>query len=201
MTTTNSAEKPTLTDFLRGISKPIIDPIVNVMAKIGLKPDFLTVLGMLGHIWAAWLIVQGEMRWAAVVVWVFGSLDAFDGALSRKLGRKPSGFGAFLDSTLDRISEILLYGGFIIFFQDSVWWQVAAYATITGSIMVSYSRARAEGLGIPCKVGIFSRVERYFVIWVAMLFNAPQYGLLILAFGSFFTVAQRMYEVFKNTRE
>ena len=142
-------EKVTLTDLMRGWAKPIIDPIVTFLARYRLGPDFLTVTGMAFHFLFAWLIAIGQMQWAAVAIFFLGPLDALDGALARKLGRKQGGFGAFLDSTLDRFAEIILFGGFIFYFveQGNTLMLALSYIAITGSLMVSYTRARAESLG------------------------------------------------------
>ncbi len=200
----DSAEtpKPTLTDRLRLVTKPIIDPVVDVMAKLHIKPDFLTVFGMMAHFVLAWLIAIGQFQWAGVAMLILAPLDAFDGALARKLGRVQGGFGAFLDSTLDRLAEIILFGGFIYYYMTvgDVTMLAVAYIAITGSLMVSYSRSRAEALGYDCKVGIASRVERYVLMIVLLLLNLPNVALIILAVATYITLAQRMYHVWKQTR-
>ena len=126
-----------------------------------------------------------------------------DGALARKLGRNQGGFGAFLDSTLDRLAEIILFAGFLFYYlqQDNLLMLAATYIAITGSIMVSYARARAEALGYDCKVGIASRVERYFVMISLLVLNLPHVALVILAVGTYVTLVQRMVYVWKQTRQ
>lgn len=195
-------DKPTLTDLLRTNTRWFIDPIVTFLARFHLSPDALTIAGMLSHFLFAWLIATGQLRWAGVAIFFITPLDALDGALARKLGRKQGGFGAFLDSTLDRLAEIVLFAGFLIYFsrQDNDLLVLATYVVLTGSIMVSYIRARAESLGLSCKVGLFSRVERYGVIVLALLLNLPAYGILILAVGSYFTTVQRIYHVWRQYR-
>jgi CDP-diacylglycerol--glycerol-3-phosphate 3-phosphatidyltransferase len=170
---------------------------VTYLARYRFSPDALTVVGMLAHFLFAWLIASGHMTWAAVAMFFIAPLDAFDGALARKLGRKQGGFGAFLDSTLDRLAEIILFGGFILFYmrQENELILGVAYLAITGSIMVSYARARAEALGYNCKVGIASRVERYFVMIGLLFFNLPGVALIILAAATYITLGQRMYHV------
>jgi len=190
-------ERKTLTDFMRANTKFIIDPVVTYLARYRFSPDALTVTGMMAHFLFAWLIASGYMTWAAVAIFFIAPLDAFDGALARKLGRKQGGFGAFLDSTLDRLAEIILFGGFILFYmrQENALMLGVAYLAITGSIMVSYARARAEALGYSCKVGIASRVERYFVLISLLFLNLPDVALIILAVATYITVGQRMYHV------
>ncbi len=194
--------KATFTDFLRARTKFIIDPIVTFMARYRLSPDLLTVLGVVAHFFFAWLLAIGQMQWAAVAMFFIAPLDALDGALARKLGRKQGGFGAFLDSTLDRVAEIVLFAGFILYYvaqEDTVMLGVA-YVAITGSLMVSYTRARAEALGYSCKIGIMSRVERYAVMMFFLVLNLPQVALIILAVLTYFTMGQRMFHVWQQSR-
>jgi CDP-diacylglycerol--glycerol-3-phosphate 3-phosphatidyltransferase len=204
MTSTPSPkkEKLTLTDRLRGWTAVFIDPIVTFLAKIKVAPDFLTILGMLSHGLFAYLIIEGEMRWAGIAVALLSPLDALDGSLARKLNKTQSKFGAFFDSTLDRFAEIILYAGYIIYFanEENSWMVAAAYLALTGSLMVSYTRSRAEALGLSCKVGLFSRVERYFIIVISLVLNLPEIGIIILAAGTYLTAFQRMYHVWKQTR-
>jgi CDP-diacylglycerol--glycerol-3-phosphate 3-phosphatidyltransferase len=201
-TPTTKKEKLTLTDRLRLLFAGFIDPIVTFLAKIKVTPDTLTLLGMLSHGLFAWLIIEGHMRWAGIAVALLSPLDALDGSLARKLNKTQSKFGAFFDSTLDRFAEIVLYAGYIIYFAnvENSWMVAAAYLALTGSLMVSYTRSKAEALGLSCKVGLFSRVERYIVIVASLVLNLPEYGLIILAAGTYFTALQRMYHVWKQTR-
>ncbi len=113
---TKVAEKKTFTDNMRVWTRFIIDPVVTFLARYKLSPDLFTVVGMLAHFFLAWLIAIGEFRWAGIAMLILAPLDAIDGALARKLGRKQGGFGAFLDSTLDRLAEIILFGGFIAYY-------------------------------------------------------------------------------------
>ncbi|HEX6387092.1 MAG TPA: CDP-alcohol phosphatidyltransferase family protein [Anaerolineae bacterium] len=195
-------ERVTLTDFLRARTAFIIDPVVTFLARYRLSPNALTVIGMAAHFFFAWLIAVGQMRWAAVAMFFLAPLDALDGALARKLGRKQGGFGAFLDSTLDRLAEIILFGGFIFYFvkQENTLMLAVAYIAITGSIMVSYTRARAEALGLSAKVGVLSRVERYAVMMIFLVLNLPQIALVILAVFTYITMLQRMLHVWRQTQ-
>jgi len=201
-------EKATLTDKLRVITVGIIDPIVTFLARIGVSPNLLTVMGMLLHFLFAWLIISGEFLWAGLAVFIFVPLDALDGSLARKLDRTPGQgkFGAFLDSTSDRTAEVILFSGYLIYFslEDNLGMMIAAYIAVTGSIMVSYTRSRAEALGLSCKVGLLTRVERYVVIVTSLILAAIwpiilEGGILILAVGTWFTVLQRVHHVWKQT--
>lgn len=200
---TTAEKRWTFTDYLRARTIFIIEPIVAFLARYRLSPDLLTVLGMASHFLFAWLIAVGHMQWAAVAMFFIAPLDALDGALARKLGRKQGGFGAFLDSTLDRLAEIILFGGFIWYYvaQGHVGMLATAYIAITGSIMVSYARARAEALGFDCKVGILSRVERYAVMMFFLVLNLPHVALVILAVFTYVTLFQRMAHVWQQSNQ
>lgn len=195
-------DKETLTDILRRRTLFIIDPVVTVMARWRISPNSLTIAGMLAHFLVAWLIAQGEMQWAAVAIFFIAPLDALDGALARKLGLQQGNFGAFLDSTLDRLAEIILFGGFIFYYvaQDNSWMLAATYVAATGSLMVSYTRARAEALAHSAKVGILSRVERYVVLTLALLIDMPAIALVVIAAFTYITVAQRVVHVWQQAR-
>jgi CDP-diacylglycerol--glycerol-3-phosphate 3-phosphatidyltransferase len=201
-------DKVTITDKLRVKTVGIIDPVVTFLARLGVSPNLLTVLGMLLHFLFAWLIISGEFLWAGLAVFVFVPLDALDGSLARKLDRTPGQgkFGAFLDSTSDRTAEVILFSGYLIYFslEDNLGMMIAAYIAVTGSIMVSYTRSRAEAVGLSCKVGLLTRVERYVVIVTSLIFSAIwpvllEVGILILAVGTWFTVLQRVHHVWKQT--
>lgn len=195
-----SSEKQTFTDRMRVVTRPIIDPVVTFLAKYKISPDILTVLGMLFHFLFAWLIASGEFTWAGVAMLLLAPLDALDGSLARKLGRKQGGFGAYLDSVLDRLAEVILFGGFIYYYysQGNDLMLAITYIAISGSLLVSYSRGKAESLGYEAKVGIGSRVERYFLMIVFLIIRQPQIALGILAVITYITVAQRMYTVWKQ---
>jgi CDP-diacylglycerol--glycerol-3-phosphate 3-phosphatidyltransferase len=198
----SSPPRPTLTDQLRLRTRFIIDPVVETLARFKLSPDLLTVIGALTHILFAYLIAIGEFRWAALAIALFSPLDALDGALARKLGRKQGGFGAFLDSTLDRLAEIALYSGFIVYYYVNAnpLMLAVAYLAATGSLMVSYARSRAEALGFEAKMGVLSRVERYVVLVVCLALAMPHIALPILAAFTYFTFFQRMFAVWKQSR-
>lgn len=193
------SDKRTLTDFLRVRAAFIIDPIVSVFARHQISPNLFTVVGMLAHFLLAWLIVQGHMVAAGIAVFFVAPLDALDGALARKLGRKP-GFGAFLDSTMDRLAEIILFGGFIFYYGrlENVLMIATTYIALTGSLMVSYARSRAEALDASCKIGLLTRVERYAVLTLFLLLDRPAIALVIIAILAYITVAQRIFHVWQQ---
>ncbi len=193
-------EKKTFTDRLRGYAFVVIDPIVTVLAKTGIGPDALTIVGMASHFLFAWLITIGEMRWASIAMMVAVPLDALDGSLARKLQKKDGNFGSFLDSTMDRLAEIVLFAGFIFHYvrQQDVDMLAVSYIAITGSIMVSYARAKAESLGYTASVGILSRMERYMLIIFFLFLKWPSIAIIIMAVGTYITLFQRLFSVRKQ---
>jgi CDP-diacylglycerol--glycerol-3-phosphate 3-phosphatidyltransferase len=164
--------------------------------KIGLKPNVVTIFGLIGHIIAAFLLVRGQMSWAGIVLIIFAPLDALDGAMARISGN-PSRFGAFLDSVVDRYAEFVLYGGLLLFFYSraDILGTSLVYLSVMGSIMVSYARARAESLNLTAKIGLLSRLERYLILVPALVFRFPIVGLWILAIFTNVTALQRVFSV------
>jgi CDP-diacylglycerol--glycerol-3-phosphate 3-phosphatidyltransferase len=147
-------------DGLKPYYQALIRPLVRLLKLLGIHPNVLTVSGVILFGIGSGLVIIGEWK-LALLVGVFGGLmDGLDGLLAQETG-KGSAFGAFLDSVCDRFAEILWIGSFIVFYMRNPLFNglpvYLAYAAITGSIMVSYVRARAEGAGIECKGGILQR--------------------------------------------
>ena len=145
----------------RALSNYVETPVALLMGRMGLTPNLVTIIGLLIAGVAAYLIGVG-LWWAGGLVALFaGIFDMFDGALARNTGRA-SDFGALLDSTIDRVSEAGVLLGVLAYYlaSDNDWGAMLVYAALVGSIMVSYMRARSEGLGIECKVGMMQRPER-----------------------------------------
>jgi len=195
-------QRMTLTQWGRHVSKGIIEPIANQFAIWGISPNFLTVAGLGANILAAWLLAQGEFFRAGVILLVLGPLDALDGALARRLNQS-SKVGAFLDSNFDRLSEIALYLGLLWHYQNqgSQTGITLAYLTITGSLMVSYARARAEALGAECLIGLMTRVERFVVLLIGLFTGYLTVALSLLAVLTYFTVLQRIWHTNKELKE
>ena len=145
----------------RALSNYVETPVALLMGRMGLTPNIVTIIGLLIAVVAAYLIGVG-LWWAGGLVALFaGIFDMFDGALARMTGRA-SDFGALLDSTIDRVSEAVVLLGVLAYYiaNDNDIGALLVYAALVGSIMVSYMRARSEGLGIECKVGVMQRPER-----------------------------------------
>jgi CDP-diacylglycerol--glycerol-3-phosphate 3-phosphatidyltransferase len=185
-----------LTSFLRKISSGALNTMAVWLDRIGIQPNTLTVVGFLGHFAAAWFIAMGRLILGAVVLIFFGLFDALDGALAR-FQEKVSQFGAFLDSICDRFSEAVIFLGIFYFFctQNSFSGCFMAFLAFISSVLVSYTRARAEAVGVLPKLGIMTRVERYIVLALALLFDQTIVGLALIAALGFFTVGQRIWFV------
>ncbi len=214
-------------DKLKALAHGVLDPVVAGFAAAGLRANHMTVLGLVFSLAAAYGFALGKFRLAALITCFAGVCDILDGQLARRT-RGESQFGAFLDSTLDRLAEAAILVGIAWFYlfnlvdmvidpervlnnlqrglEPVTWAAIALLAVLAlvGSFMVSYTRARAEGLGLDCKVGWFERPERMVLIIImgfAGLGPAIPAGLLILMTLSFATAFQRMAHVWRNTRE
>jgi CDP-diacylglycerol--glycerol-3-phosphate 3-phosphatidyltransferase len=185
-------------EALRGRTNALLGSIVRPLARAGISPNVLTVVGFVAMVGVAWILSQGYERLAGLLIIVVGLFDALDGALARSTGRSTT-FGAFFDSTLDRFAEIALYLGLLYLYRVDTLATILIYLTITGSLMVSYARARAEGLGVECKVGLFTRLERLGVLALGLLLNRTLWALVILALLSNLTALQRMWHVWSVT--
>ena len=191
----------------RFVSPYLETPVVAFLSKIGLTPNSVTVLGLVVAGVSAYLLSVGNLWAGGVVLLASGMFDLFDGALARATGRASS-FGAFLDSVVDRISETAVLLGLLVYYlqQNSTEGAVLVYLSMAGSIMVSYLRARAEGLGIECKVGIMTRPERVALLGIALLVGGWRTLAVLVALGviaglAFLTSAQRMLHTWQTLRD
>jgi len=197
-------KKPVVfTDRLRAWTSGIINPIGVALHRIGVHPDMVTIFGLMLVGIAAVVIARGHLQIGAIILLVGLPLDALDGAVARAMQRKGR-FGAMLDSSLDRYADGFIFAALSYYFAVSGRFEmlVVAQAALIGSLMVSYTRARAEGLGImDNKIGLFSRVERVAVIITMLL--APfllNWGVVLLAVGTNFTAFQRLWFVYKHLK-
>ncbi len=191
-----------ISKWARGWTEKIVTALVRPLHRFGVPPDILTIMGLVTTLGAAGLLAFGHQRPGGVVIIPASILDALDGALAR-LGGKATPYGAFLDSTLDRWGEIALYLGLLYWYtqRGAKLEIVLIYLTIAGSLMVSYTRARAEGLGIECKVGLFTRLERLVTLIAGLLLQLMPWALGILAFFTNLTAVQRLWYVRQQTRK
>lgn len=162
----------------------------------------MTVLGMVIAMGGAAAIALGHLLVGGLLVLLSGLCDLLDGALARKVG-KTSRFGALLDSTLDRAAEAAYFFGLLILYirLDSVPGMLLVNLALVGSVLVSYVRARAEGLGLACPVGVFSRAERVVVLALGLILNQVLVALGLLCLLAFVTVGQRLLFVWQQTKK
>ncbi len=195
-------EKISLTDRLRALFKWILDPIGGFLNRIGLAPNTITLLGLAGTVVGAILIAKGNMLWGGILVVLMGPVDALDGTMARLRG-EPSDFGGFVDSVTDRYSELVIYGGLLYYYlsQDNMLACMLVFLAAAGSVLVSYTRARAETLGFEAKIGTLTRVERYLVLAPGLVFGYPLVALWIVAIFANLTALQRIWYVRRQARK
>lgn len=195
-TSVEKEKKLTLTDQARVRFKGILDPIGAFLNRIGLMPNTVTILGLIGNTAGAVFLARGQMTIGGILILLMGPVDALDGTMARLRG-EASEFGAFVDSVTDRYSELVIYGGLIFYYAQMGEWLPAmiAYLAAAGSILVSYTRARAQSLGYETKVGILTRMERYLVMAPLLVLNLPIPMLWIMAVLTNITAVQRIYDI------
>lgn len=167
-------------------------PVARLLARLGLTPNLVTLIGLAIAGAGAYTIAIGQWWVGGLIVLFAGVFDLFDGALARATG-KASDFGALLDSTIDRVSEAVVLLGLLAFYlsADDDLGAILVYVALVGSIMVSYMRARSEGLGIDCKVGVMTRPERVAAIGIGLIVGhwLPVVVLVVLgAIGALTTI-------------
>lgn len=193
----------------KAIAYYLTQPAVRLLARTPVTPDALSWFGFLVTVGAAVLVATGHLLVAGLVVLGAGYFDILDGALARSTNRVTR-FGAVLDSTLDRLAEAALLFGilglflfteappFLFTFLAQEWSILLVFATLLGSFLVSYIRARAEALGLECPVGLFTRTERVIVLALGLLLNQVTVALAIIVLLSFITVSQRLVYVWRQ---
>jgi CDP-diacylglycerol--glycerol-3-phosphate 3-phosphatidyltransferase len=191
-----------LTDIRRNLAYRVINPFVGILSKSGITPNSLTIANLALNIVAACVIATGHLFMGGVLILVSGLFDLLDGALAR-FTKRTTKFGAVLDSTVDRISEAATLCGLLIWYvpqEGSSLEIVLILVALIGSFMVSYIRARAEGVGWQCEVGLFTRAERVIVLAVGLLINQILIAVGILAVFACVTVVQRLIYLWKQER-
>lgn len=189
----------TLTDLLRHRFQYILDPIGAFFNRLGIPPNTMTIMGLVGNMVGAYFLARGQFTLGGVFILASGPFDALDGTMARLLGRSDE-FGAFVDSVTDRYSELVIYGGLLLNYLSRGDWVacILVYLAACGSVLVSYVRSRAQSLGFEAKVGILTRLERYLVLAPALVLRVPLVGLGIVAVLANITALQRIYHVRKQ---
>ncbi len=189
----------------------IIDPMTRALIRWRIHPNTISTVGFLSTVGAGFLYHLDHVRWAGLLILVGGVLDIFDGRVARESGLA-SAFGSFYDSTMDRLSEIVVFLGLLSLYNQygaelaDVWMIYVIFLAMGGSLMVSYTRSRAEALGLDCSVGLMQRAERVVLLGGGSLFFGLMWDglilkviLVILAVTSILTAFQRMIWVYRNS--
>ena len=200
-TSNTVSSRKTLTDYLRLWFKWVLDPLGRFFNSLGITPIMMTMLGLLGNMVGAYYLARGEMLTGGILVALMTPIDGLDGTMARLRG-EASDWGAYVDSVSDRYSELIIYGGLLYYFLDvgEPLGGMLTFAAAAGSVLVSYVKARAEGLGYEAKVGLLTRAERYIVLAPSLIFNQLYLGLGILAVFANLTALQRIWYVRKFAR-
>ena len=181
--------------------RQLIRPLARVLSAIRVRPDALTVAGWVLSVCAATLFALGYTKTAGAVMLFAGLFDALDGAVARE-SNLMSSFGAFLDSTLDRLSESAIFVGIVFFYASSSmpYEALLAGVAMSFSLITSYTRARAEGLGFECEVGLLERAGRVVILSLFSLTGFLIAGVGLVAVGALVTTAQRIFHVRRLTK-
>ena len=195
-----------LTNIRHTLARYLTEPAVRILAKTRLSPNALTILGFALSVAIAWILALGHLFLGGFLVLFSGWFDLIDGALARATGRTTR-FGALLDSALDRLGEAALLFGLLFYYlrQDAFQESLLLFAVLVGSVMVSYVRARAEGLGLESQVGLFTRPERVVLLALGLILSPLEPALLIvlwlLAVGTNLTALQRLFHAWRRTKK
>ena len=194
-----------LNRFARAFATRLFTPLARMFLRLGISPDVVTIVGTVGVCFGALVFYpRHEFFWGSFVVAVFALSDTLDGVMARLSGRSTK-WGAYLDSTLDRVADSAIFGGLVLWYArdgGSPYLTSLALACLILGSVVSYAKARAEGLGMTANVGIAERAERLVTVLLAtglVGLGAPEALLAVvlamLALASLITVVQRMLEV------
>ncbi len=179
----------------------LLKAIVRAFAASRINPNALTVIGFLLNLLAAYLFAYGYFRWAGGMVFLAGLFDMLDGRVAR-LSNRVTQFGGFFDSVLDRYSDLCLMIGLLVFYGriNRFWYVTLVALVMIGSVMVSYTRARAENLIPTCKVGFLERPERMVLILIGAFFDRMAPVLWVIAVLSTLTVIHRVVYTWQEAR-
>ena len=193
-------------DLRRKAARLITEPLVPLASKLKLTPDIMTLCGLILNLIAAVCIGFGHLVPGGIIFLLAALFDLLDGSLARYM-QKTTRFGALLDSVVDRITEGAVFLSFIFVTSVAVWpfntafELVLVFLAMMGSFFTSYIRARAEGLGIDCTVGLFTRPERVIILALGLLTSQVFVALAIVVVLSFVTVGQRFVFVWLKSKK
>ncbi len=187
---------------LQAGARRVLEPLVALLASFGIPPLLVSLFGVAFSVWGAVVVAKGSLLGGGVFLLIAGLCDVIDGDLARRLGRA-SPFGAFIDSTLDRVSDFVYFGGILLYVVGRAngyahWEPVVILLALMGSVLTSYARARAEGIGVECKVGVMERPERIALLALGLMagYRFLMAVMILLAATSLFTVVQRVRHVY-----
>jgi len=187
-----------LPDWIKDGFVKIVQPIIDIFIKAQVNPNTFTTIGFMVSLLAAYFFGAGMLRAGGAFLLFAGIFDVFDGRIARATGQVTK-FGALYDSTLDRYSEVIVFFGIAYYFivSNHMLASIATSIALGGSIMVSYVRARAEGLGFSCKVGIMQRPERIVTLGITALIHEYVFvaGVVFIAIFANITAIQRIYYI------
>lgn len=189
-----------LREMIEAYVKGLLQPAARRLAATGITPNQVTIAGLITVLIAALLIGYGYLI-AGGILFLAGSLfDLMDGVLARAQDRTTD-IGAFLDSSLDRIGEGLVFAALVLHFarQDDPWMAALTVVALTGAFLTSYARARAEGLGMSCTVGLVTRPERVLILGVGLIAGLAAPAIWVLTLLGAFTAAQRIVHVYRKS--
>ncbi len=184
--------------YIRPYLRELFSRLASRLHQMGVTPNTVTIAGFVLTLLSTVMFATGNLFWGGFVLWAAAMFDMLDGDLAR-YANQTSKFGAFLDSTLDRYAESITFLGLAVYFSYESGSQTELFLiflTLIGSWMVSYTRARAEGLGLECKVGILQRPERLTILIAGLILGLVSPALWILAIFTNVTSLQRIYEVY-----
>lgn len=197
---------------LREAGTRLLTPVLELFVRSGLSPNVISTLGFMITMGAGLAYFLGSLQWGGFLVLLGGLFDVIDGYVARKTDRVTQ-FGSFYDSTLDRISEVMVFLGVFSLYNGGApnigepWMVYVVALALAGSLLVSYTRARAEAMGIDCRVGLMQRAERVLLLGIATWFFATWRGGLVLtlvmiamAVLTNLTLIYRIYWVYQHTR-
>ena len=200
-------------DFLVHWLMWVLRPVERLSLHVGLTPDFFNFAGLLFGLSSGILIGLGRLELGGWAIALGGLSDIMDGRIARARGLV-SPYGQFIDSTLDRFVEVFAFLGFVYYLRSFAWGPLLAAAAITGSLLVSYTRARGESVGVLCKEGLMQRAERLVLTLLVCLLDAPitaamgkpagtavLWVLGLIAAGTFATAVQRTWWISARLRE
>jgi CDP-diacylglycerol---glycerol-3-phosphate 3-phosphatidyltransferase len=186
---------------LQASARKILEPIVNVLVSFHVSPLLVSVFGLAFGVWGGIVVARGSLLAGGVFLFLAGLCDVLDGDVARRLG-KASRFGAFIDSVLDRVSEFVYFGGILMYVVRrpsgfEVYEPIVILLALMGSVLTSYARARAEGVGIECKVGVMERPERIALMAIGLIagYRFLMAVMILLAATTLYTVLQRIRHV------